>query len=78
VEWMNGEESSNDSATPFRGSGKPQEEKHQDTVETVLRDIDEKMRTCVASKQLHIQHVRDPGERDPVRRVNKPIARLTT
>ena len=66
VQRVHGEERGNDRAAPERVRGLPQKQEQERAVHGMQCRADEQVCSCVAAEQLHIEHVREPREREPV------------
>ena len=70
MQWVDCKERGDNPTAPERPSSETQEDKQQDGVDRVQSGTDKQVRAGIHSEQLHVQHVRDPRQRKPVKRVH--------
>src|SRR5438046_3004829 len=68
---MDSEECGDKRARPEGTRRAPQKNEKQDRIGGVQQDIDEDVPAGVETEELDVDHMRDPGERMPVRRVHR-------
>jgi hypothetical protein len=71
MQRMRGEQRGDAGAAPDGAGHAAQQREQEQRVERVQRDAHPMVRPCIETEALHVEHVRQPSQRMPVRRVRR-------